>query len=190
MSAKNLQSMALIAAMAATTAFGMQTAGAAEFDWSYSGSNGGPVTASGTLDATPIGGGVYDVISITGTRNGVAITGLATYAGEDNEIYTTPPHVDYPGLAYSIIGGSVFNVYYDTSTSDSYACGAVGYCEIGPGVAGTDGLGPPVDSIGPIATFTLTAIPEASSWAMMMLGFAGLGFAGYRASRKAVALTA
>ena len=30
-------------------------------------------------------------------------------------------------------------------------------------------------------------IPEASSWAMMLAGFAGLGFAGYRASRKGVA---
>jgi hypothetical protein len=28
-------------------------------------------------------------------------------------------------------------------------------------------------------------VPEPSTWAMMMLGFAGLGFAGYRKSRKA-----
>jgi PEP-CTERM motif len=27
--------------------------------------------------------------------------------------------------------------------------------------------------------------PEPSTWAMMMLGFAGLGFAGYRKSHKA-----
>jgi len=187
MSAKHFQSMALIAAMAATAGFGVQTASAAVFDWSYSGSNGGPVTASGMLDATPIGGGVYDVTSITGTRNGVAITGLAVYADQDNEVYTTVPHVDYPGLAYSIVGGSVFNVYYDTSVSDPYACGAVGYCEIGPGVAGTNGLGPPVDSIGSVATFTLTAVPELSTWAMMGLGFAGLGFAGYRRAHRKVA---
>ncbi len=32
--------------------------------------------------------------------------------------------------------------------------------------------------------------PEASTWAMMMLGFAGLGFAGYRASRKTAAFAA
>ncbi len=25
-----------------------------------------------------------------------------------------------------------------------------------------------------------TAVPEASTWAMMLVGFAGLGFAGYR----------
>jgi hypothetical protein len=30
--------------------------------------------------------------------------------------------------------------------------------------------------------------PEPSTWAMMILGFAGLGFAGYRKPRKAVAI--
>jgi hypothetical protein len=35
-----------------------------------------------------------------------------------------------------------------------------------------------------------TAIPEASTWSMMMLGFAGLGFAGSRASRKSAAIAA
>jgi hypothetical protein len=33
-------------------------------------------------------------------------------------------------------------------------------------------------------------VPEPSTWAMLLLGFAGLGFAGYRASRKSVALAA
>ena len=28
------------------------------------------------------------------------------------------------------------------------------------------------------------AVPESSTWAMMVLGFSGLGFAGYRASRR------
>ena len=31
-------------------------------------------------------------------------------------------------------------------------------------------------------------VPEPSTWAMMLLGFAGLGFAGYRASRKSEAV--
>jgi hypothetical protein len=33
------------------------------------------------------------------------------------------------------------------------------------------------------------AVPEPSTWAMMLIGFAGLGFAGSRASRKNVAVT-
>jgi hypothetical protein len=36
-------------------------------------------------------------------------------------------------------------------------------------------------------SFVLTSVPEPSTWAMMLAGFAGLGFAGYRASRRAVA---
>ncbi len=35
-----------------------------------------------------------------------------------------------------------------------------------------------------------SAVPEAPSWAMMLLGFAGLGVAGYRGSRKSTALAA
>ena len=31
------------------------------------------------------------------------------------------------------------------------------------------------------------AVPEPSSWAMMLLGFVGLGFAGYRAPRRTAA---
>ena len=34
------------------------------------------------------------------------------------------------------------------------------------------------------------AAPEPSTWAMMLLGFAGLGFMGYRASAKRQALAA
>jgi hypothetical protein len=35
-------------------------------------------------------------------------------------------------------------------------------------------------------TSTKSAIPESSTWAMMLLGFAGLGFMGWRASRRSV----
>jgi hypothetical protein len=37
---------------------------------------------------------------------------------------------------------------------------------------------------------TITSVPEPSTWAMLTIGFAGLGFAGYRASRKSAALAA
>jgi hypothetical protein len=33
-------------------------------------------------------------------------------------------------------------------------------------------------------------VPEPSTWAMMLIGFAGLGYAGYRTSRKSAALAA
>jgi hypothetical protein len=34
------------------------------------------------------------------------------------------------------------------------------------------------------------AVPDSSTWAMMILGFAGLGFVGYRRTRKAVSIAA
>jgi hypothetical protein len=38
-----------------------------------------------------------------------------------------------------------------------------------------------------IGNVTVTGVPEPSTWAMMLAGFAGLGFAGYRGRRSAVA---
>jgi hypothetical protein len=37
---------------------------------------------------------------------------------------------------------------------------------------------------------TWQVVPEPSTWAMMLLGFVGLGLAGYRSSRKAVSIAA
>ena len=41
-----------------------------------------------------------------------------------------------------------------------------------------------------LTLYNSTAIPEPATWAMLMLGFAGLGFAGYRASRNNAAFAA
>ena len=32
------------------------------------------------------------------------------------------------------------------------------------------------------------AVPEPSTWAMMLLGFAGLGYAGFRKARSAISI--
>ena len=56
---------------------------------------------------------------------------------------------------------------------------------------GTDIVGPEPPATPPAPTFneafslTGAVVPEPSTWAMMLLGFAGLGFAGYRHARKA-----
>lgn len=45
------------------------------------------------------------------------------------------------------------------------------------------GYGAP--GFGNVDHLTITAVPEPSTWGMMLLGFAGLGVAGYRRARKA-----
>jgi PEP-CTERM motif len=163
-----------IFAFAALAALWTPTANAAAFLWSYTGLNGYSVSASGTLLATPLGGGTYQVTSISGSRNGTPITGLTTYAFEDQLVYLGFPQLDYPGLAFTDLSGNAFNAFYDTSTTDAYNCGFVGYCEIGPGVPGTSGLGPPRDPVNPIS-FTLTAVPEPATWTIILLGLALTG---------------
>jgi PEP-CTERM motif len=39
-------------------------------------------------------------------------------------------------------------------------------------------------------TFTATFVPEPSTWAMMLIGFAGLGYLGYRSRKRSAALAA
>jgi hypothetical protein len=167
------RSCAAFAALSAAALLAQAAAAsAATFNWSYTGAHGYVVAASGTLTATPLGGGAYAVTSMSGTRNGSAVTGLTGYAGQDNEVFSPGPNLDYFGLAF-LVGGAAFNVYYDTGVSDPYQCGFAGYCEIGPGAPGTSGLDAP-DPMNPIV-FTLTAVPEPAVWAMMLLGFGVLG---------------
>lgn len=71
-----------------------------------------------------------------------------------------------------------FNAFEFRGIVDSMA--QIGYVEFGGSyllLAGT-----PNGSVG--------GIPEPSTWAMLMIGFAGLGLAGYRASRRGVAAIA
>jgi hypothetical protein len=53
--------------------------------------------------------------------------------------------------------------------------------------AGSDLSPPSTTPSGPVTGASATAVPEASNWVMMLLGFAGLSYAGYRASRKTAA---
>jgi PEP-CTERM motif len=39
-----------------------------------------------------------------------------------------------------------------------------------------------------LAGLSAFIVPEPSTWAMMLIGFAGLGYAGYRRSRKALSI--
>jgi PEP-CTERM motif len=62
------------------------------------------------------------------------------------------------------------------------------------GLGGVNGFVSPIWATQALPVVSLvssvTIVPEPSTWAMMLLGFAGLGYAGYRASRRTAAAAA
>jgi PEP-CTERM motif len=98
------------------------------------------------------------------------------YSGEDPATsyqYVTFDGVEVPG---SYVGGATPLTFYSFN--------------LGPGT-GLDTLvfnGRNDPSYNTLDDVVVTAsVPEASTWAMMLVGFAGLGFAGFRARRTAIA---
>jgi hypothetical protein len=146
----------------------------------------GDLATSNSLDA--VGG--YDVTSISGTvvgSGGAAISGLITnpnqpnpYTGGagpwiyDNVLFPTlNPVVDNPGILFSA-GAYEYN---------AYSVGTTYYLSTNN----------PAGNYNPGETFvsgSISAVPEPATWAMMLLGFAGLGFAGYRRTLKGTATVA
>jgi hypothetical protein len=141
------------------------------WDFSYS---GGGETGSGTFITGDVGS-PYMITSITGTADGSAITGLSSYAGADQLLYIGGPYyADYSGISFATAAAIDYNLTnypdgFNNITNSAVNPGGVPCCtvSIDMGVA---------------------AVPEPATWAMMLLGFAGLGFAGHRKSREAISL--
>ena len=66
---------------------------------------------------------------------------------------------------------------YTWYTATFTGAGEFGFADYGPS-----------DQVGNLLADVTVTVPEASTWAMMMLGFAGLGFAAYRKARPAVSI--
>jgi hypothetical protein len=167
-------------------------ANAALFDITY---NATGFSVNAQADAV-LNGSNYDITGITGSVQ----SGVNTFA--INSLYTvpgTPPgvgsvsgpgfnwvfndviftngglHFDYNGLVFSA-GGSLYNLFSDLAGTNNAALASND-----PIVSGS------VDTVG-VGTIT-AAVPEPSTWAMMILGFAGVGFMAYRRRNKSPALS-
>jgi hypothetical protein len=114
---------ATVLVTAAELIFGtIQTAAAAtlNWEWNYTGSG---IAANGTFvtNDTPDGLGFYQITGITGTRNGVPITGLQTTGtpipgnepfNVDNLISLNPQQLTKDGFGYSTAAGSFSSPFY------------------------------------------------------------------------------
>jgi hypothetical protein len=183
------------------------SANASTFDWSLSGDPNFGITGSGTLTASASGlvdsisGSVSD--SCTGTPCAPLphnIIGLLTphqaYAGfsdigGDNLIFPAPasPFLDGQGLVFSVGGpdgqpcafasGCYMSIFY----APNAIAGAPQY-DLFLSNAGANG----VDFI--LTAELTTSVPEPSTWAMLLLGFTGLGLTAYRRKSKPALMAA
>lgn len=144
----------------------MAPVSAAMFNFSYSGTNvlnpNDIVTASGTLTTNPYDSATnsYEIIDITGIRNGSPIESLLppdSFPDNDNLLFTDGDSLILSDLGFSYTAGGVpYNV------AKSYDYVEVGY-------QGTDIGSPsyiPIDAGYPLSSFSITPIPESS----LMLG--------------------
>jgi hypothetical protein len=161
-----VKAMCVSAAVLASL-FGGQ-ASAKLFDITYSGTGG---SGEFHIDATLVSPGIYDVTSIFGNGNGAQITWLSSYASSDNQLsYPGEPFFSGSGLSFTTSVGTSYNLY---SWNGGYRqlsslIDPIGYAENGT------------------PTTLTVAVPELSTWAMMIAGFACLGFVGYRRAGKTV----
>jgi hypothetical protein len=133
------------------------------WNWSYSGTG---VSASGTFTTNnaPDGAGFYQIVGITGSDNGVTITGLrptgtAIPGNEpypvDNLVSAAEPHLTTHGFGFSLANGNYTNPFYNGS-------GYYEYLSVPPYV---NGAGPerPV-------SFSVAIVPEPSAASFMLAG--------------------
>ena len=168
----------LFAACALLGATATVPASAAVYDFTYTGSLSGDliITTADTLDA--VGG--FDITGVSGTFGGDAITGLFNNPNQPNP--SANSHFTWDNVLFPS-GVRAFDRYgiAFTTTTDTYnvfdaiadASGGTADTPYGLIVASTG-----VETFGNGAL--IAAVPEPSTWAMMILGFFGLGFMAYR----------
>jgi hypothetical protein len=141
------------------------------FDWTGSCDSGCAGTATAVLT-------LIDAYSFGTPISSANFVSLA-YKSNDMTADLTPTSLFEGGLNADGSFASPTFIIRDVSGFPQFNAGDTGGWEVASATgadSGTDGHFTPV--VG-------GAIPEPSSWAMMLLGFAGLGYASYRASRRA-----
>jgi hypothetical protein len=111
-----------LACTAALVAAGVlsATSASAVTTWNFSYSGAG-VTASGSFTTAGNALVAEDILSISGVRNGVAITGLVPLDSDpdflyDNQFTIASPNFTDGGMVYSLANGLHINVYFFAGT--------------------------------------------------------------------------
>jgi hypothetical protein len=167
-------------------------------------------------DVVEVGGGTIDLTGLDtfGSRQGAFATiqpdaGVFVSGTGEATIYTgltsAPSNFGSGGRTSANTSNGDGIVLFDNifAISEGYTSGAplsetstyidATFASLGmtPGAyVWTWGSGVDADSLTINIVASPPPVPEPSTWAMMLIGFAGLGYAGYRTSRKSAALAA
>jgi hypothetical protein len=135
-----------------------------------------------------------DLVSWSLSYSGLNASGTTANFSGAADLSATPSNITFTPTtsAYSVFnqGNSIQNdlAFYFGSPS------VAGYCAV-PGGSGSygaceDGFLPFTATTANSLTIAVAAVPEPSTWAMMILGFAGVGFMGYRRKSKPALMSA
>jgi hypothetical protein len=186
----------LFAAIASATIAMSPVANASVFSFSFTGPE---VSGSGTFTAT-LAGAFYNVTGATGSITDIdpasaaqGTLSIVNVDGSPNPSFSTSNRLYFPAGPNTDQGFSNVSSYLDTGgitflmTDGSFInlfslSNAYGLANSVDDPSGTGPSAPPVNEV--IASFQVTAVPEPATWAMMILGFAGIGFLAYRRKPK------
>jgi PEP-CTERM motif len=168
-------------------------------------------TTAGAYDITSISGvangNAVDSLSGFSAPDQLVFTGKSYVVDFQGIAFSGPSTVSWPSGA----SGVAFNLEANTAEPGGnpgnpfagFSCGGSPYCLVGPGdptasnqnnfVNGVDdsqGLNYPVIGLTNVSITLASAVPEPSTWAMMILGFAGVGFMAYRRKPKSALMAA
>jgi hypothetical protein len=155
-------------------------ASAAQFGFTFATSTqlfGGPATGSGVFTtsdtAMPVNGQTaFAITSITGMVNGSAI--VAPTGNYGNYFTTGPAFLDGTGLRFFTAAGNDIRFFFQ-DTANQYRVNT---------------FNPGSSSFVTASSAAVTAVPEASTWGMMLAGFGIIGSAIRLRRRRAVYATA
>ncbi len=200
---RHLKAVVLIAAVtiaaaapaSAATNFTFQFDGVGLFDDDFMPLGDGPITppviGSGSFtSATDLAPGTYDLSSLSGFTFTVTVNG-DTYTDAD---ITTP--LDGVSIRITDVGGGIERLFFtESGTADSNAglnggsldlSDGTNFLSFEPSSFGGNYLYQETGSAGRYLALSTAAVPEPSTWAMMVLGFGALGFGLRRRSRALI----
>jgi hypothetical protein len=163
MKIRSLTALTLGGAMSLAAA----SAGATTYDWTLSGpaaSLGGfAFDGSGTL-TTAIVSGQATITGISGEIGGNTITTLNNFFGADNKFFPATTLLDTNGLGVETASGQMIDIFsfFAPNSTDITPGNNYGEFTSNPGSFG-------------VGTFSTTAVPEPSTWAVFILGALGVG---------------